>query len=56
MSSGDAPLTTDDHDRGAAGLRWVYPVISQRSGGCSVGVNLNPNHQRPRLKLRGQFR
>ena len=43
MSSGDAPLTTDDHDRGAAGLRWVYPVISRRSGGCSVGVNLNPN-------------
>jgi len=36
-------LTTIDHDRAAAGLTWVYPVVSRRSGGVSVGINLNPN-------------
>lgn len=36
-------LLTTDHDRGFAGLRYVYPVLSRRSGGVSVGVNLNPN-------------
>jgi wyosine [tRNA(Phe)-imidazoG37] synthetase (radical SAM superfamily) len=36
-------LRTDDHDRGAAGLRYVYPVVSRRSGGVSVGIDLNPN-------------
>ncbi len=36
-------LTTDDHDRGAAGLRYVYPVVSRRARGVSVGINLNPN-------------
>ena len=36
-------LTTDDHDRGATGMRYVYAVVSRRSGGISVGVNLNPN-------------
>ena len=37
------PLDTTDHDRGSAGLEYVYPVVSRRSGGVSVGVNLNPN-------------
>ncbi len=37
------PLTTTDHDRGAAGLTYVYPVVSRRARGVSVGVNLNPN-------------
>ena len=36
-------LTTRDHDRDAAGLIYVYPVVSRRAGGVSVGVNLNPN-------------
>jgi len=36
-------LTTDDHDRASAGLTWVYPVVSRRAGGVSVGINLNPN-------------
>ncbi len=36
-------LTTTDHDRGAAGLTYVYPVVSRRARGVSVGVNLNPN-------------
>jgi len=38
-----ARLTTTDHDRGAAGFTYVYPVVSRRAGGVSVGVNLNPN-------------
>jgi wyosine [tRNA(Phe)-imidazoG37] synthetase (radical SAM superfamily) len=37
-------LSVDDHDRDAAGLRYVYPVVSRRAGGVSVGVNLNPNN------------
>lgn len=36
-------LTVTDHDRGAAGLTYVYPVVSRRAGGVSVGINLNPN-------------
>ena len=35
-------LSTDDHSRDSAGLRYVYPVISRRAGGVSVGINLNP--------------
>ena len=34
----------EDHSRDAAGLTYVYPVISRRSGGVSVGINLNPNN------------
>lgn len=37
-------LSTDDHSRDSAGLRYVYPVISRRAGGVSVGINLNPNN------------
>jgi wyosine [tRNA(Phe)-imidazoG37] synthetase (radical SAM superfamily) len=37
-------LTVTDHDRDNAGLTYVYPVISRRSGGVSIGVNLNPNN------------
>jgi len=37
-------LTTDDHRRDSAGLRYVYPVISRRAGGVSIGINLNPNN------------
>jgi wyosine [tRNA(Phe)-imidazoG37] synthetase (radical SAM superfamily) len=36
-------LTTTDHRRDRAGLTYVYPVVSRRAGGVSVGVNLNPN-------------
>jgi len=39
----DAPLSTDHHPRDAAGLTYVYPVVSRRAGGVSVGINLNPN-------------
>ncbi len=37
-------LTTTDHSRDSAGLTYVYPVISRRSGGLSIGLNLNPNN------------
>ena len=38
-------LTVTDHDRSSAGLTYVYPVLSRRSGGLSVGINLNPNNR-----------
>lgn len=34
-----------DHSRAWKGNSWVYPVISRRAGGLSVGVNLNPDHR-----------
>jgi wyosine [tRNA(Phe)-imidazoG37] synthetase (radical SAM superfamily) len=37
-------LDVADHCRDSAGLRYVYPVISRRAGGVSVGINLNTNH------------
>ena len=37
-------LSTLDHDRDSAALRYVYPVVSRRAGGVSVGINLNPNN------------
>src|SRR6185369_11616353 len=37
-------LSTDDHRRDSAGLRYVYPVISRRAGGVSIGINLNTNN------------
>jgi len=37
-------LTTSDHDRDTAGLVYVYPVVSRRSGGVSIGINLNTNN------------
>ena len=38
-------LTVEDHDRDSAGLTYVYPVLSRRAGGLSVGINLNPNNK-----------
>ncbi len=37
-------LGPEDHDRAAAGLSYVYPVVSRRAEGVSVGINLNPNN------------
>lgn len=33
-----------DHSRDSAGLRYIYPVISRRAGGVSIGINLNTNN------------
>jgi wyosine [tRNA(Phe)-imidazoG37] synthetase (radical SAM superfamily) len=41
--AGSHELTVHDHDRANAGLTYVYPVISRRAGGVSIGINLNPN-------------
>ncbi|MBI5660054.1 MAG: radical SAM protein [Nitrosomonadales bacterium] len=37
-------LDVADHNRDSAGLRYVYPVVSRRAGGVSVGINLNTNN------------
>jgi len=37
-------LGVSDHSRSSAGLRYVYPVVSRRAGGVSVGINLNINN------------
>ncbi len=37
-------LKTTDHSRDVAGLTYVYPVVSRRAGGVSIGINLNPNN------------
>ncbi|MHB1186799.1 radical SAM protein [Thiobacillus sp.] len=37
-------LTPINHDRDSAGMTYVYPVVSRRAGGVSVGINLNPNN------------
>ena len=37
-------LNTTNHDRDIAGLKYVYPVISRRAGGLSIGINFNPNN------------
>ncbi|MFC5302697.1 radical SAM protein [Azospira restricta] len=37
-------LTVTDHRRDYSGFRYVYPVVSRRAGGVSVGINLNPNN------------
>lgn len=37
-------LTTLNHDRDVAGLTYVYPVLSRRAGGLSIGINFNTNN------------
>ncbi|WP_301101771.1 radical SAM protein [Propionivibrio sp.] len=37
-------LTINDHSRESAGMTYVYPVVSRRAGGVSVGINLNVNN------------
>jgi pyruvate-formate lyase-activating enzyme len=40
----ESSLSVSDHSRDSAGLRYVYPVVSRRAGGISIGINLNPNN------------
>lgn len=46
MNSNEAKgqLTTDNHDRSTSEMTYVYPVVSRRAGGVSIGINLNPNN------------
>jgi wyosine [tRNA(Phe)-imidazoG37] synthetase (radical SAM superfamily) len=37
-------LTKANHDRDVIGYRYVYPVVSRRAGGVSIGINLNDNN------------
>ena len=37
-------LSETNHRRDGFGLTYVYPVISRRSGGLSIGINLNTNN------------
>ncbi|MEM6998953.1 MAG: radical SAM protein [Pseudomonadota bacterium] len=37
-------LSVSNHDRDKAKLTYVYPVLSRRAGGLSIGINLNINH------------
>jgi wyosine [tRNA(Phe)-imidazoG37] synthetase (radical SAM superfamily) len=57
-----AMLSIHDHSRDSAGMKYVYPVISRRAGGVSIGINLNVNNacnwaciycQVPKLKRGG---
>lgn len=38
------PLTPQDHNRQIEGMTYVYPVMSRRAGGLSIGINFNPNN------------
>ncbi len=37
-------LNVTNHDRDSADYTYVYPVVSRRARGVSVGLNLNPNN------------
>jgi wyosine [tRNA(Phe)-imidazoG37] synthetase (radical SAM superfamily) len=43
LDLGRVELSTADHDRNRAGATYVYPVVSRRARGVSIGVNLNTN-------------
>ncbi len=38
------PLTFQNHNRDVMGLTHVYPVVSRRAAGVSIGINLNTNN------------
>jgi wyosine [tRNA(Phe)-imidazoG37] synthetase (radical SAM superfamily) len=44
MPPASGRLSIQDHSRDSAGMTYVYPVVSRRAGGVSVGINLNPNN------------
>lgn len=37
-------LNAANHDRDRIRMTYVYPVVSRRSGGVSIGINLNPDN------------
>jgi len=44
MNTPKPQLDAADHDRDSAGMTYVYPVVSRRARGVSIGINLNPNN------------
>ena len=37
-------LVPEDHNRDVTGMTYIYPVVSRRAQGVSVGINLNVNN------------
>jgi len=37
-------LTIFNHDRNIFNSKYIYPVVSRRSKGLSLGINLNTNN------------
>jgi wyosine [tRNA(Phe)-imidazoG37] synthetase (radical SAM superfamily) len=37
-------LITHNHSRDIVGLKYIYPVLSRRAGGLSIGINFNTNN------------
>ncbi|MGB4498085.1 MAG: radical SAM protein [Methylococcaceae bacterium] len=37
-------LTVTNHNRNVTNLNYIYPVISRRAGGLSIGINFNTNN------------
>ncbi len=37
-------LITTNHNRDIVGLKYIYPVLSRRAGGLSIGINFNTNN------------
>lgn len=44
MTSLQGHLTPANHNRDVVGMRYIYPVVSRRAGGVSIGINLNVNN------------
>lgn len=44
MNTQPFTLNPTRHQRDVVGMTYIYPVVSRRAGGVSVGVNLNPNN------------
>ncbi|MEK9770846.1 MAG: radical SAM protein [Nitrosomonadales bacterium] len=44
MSENFIDLHTENHDRDIFPSKYIYPVISRRAGGLSLGINLNTNN------------
>lgn len=44
MNSNKQMLTVSDHNRSFIDMTYVYPVVSRRACGVSVGINLNPDN------------
>ena len=44
MAEQSLQMSELDHRRDGVGLKYVYPVVSRRAGGISVGINLNTNN------------
>lgn len=45
MPSDAQDLTPEEHNGSKRDFELVYPVLSRRAGGLSIGVNLSPGHE-----------